>query len=532
MSETWEYSYVKHRKVRNVGINSHRKYRPMYNYCYKSARSKTYSRKSEENVERAYKIVWNIGKFSAGVIMLPLVNLSVSDGSLNNGRAWDAWVDYDGVAKKLQLFLSFERDVDHVLWGLKPATPILSYDIDLSQFLPQNIKIGFFASTVFNSTESHKAAVVVVVATIVGFALFLAWWCHGRSEIVKSRELDKRFAQVPQKFTYAVLRAATKNFSYDKMLGKGGFGQVYVGILPTSKEIVAVKRISQSSRQGQKEYISELSIISKLRHRNLVQLHGWCHEKGRLLLVYEFLPHGSLDKYLFGEQRKGDLNWERRYSITCDIASALMYLHEDWDQRVVHRDVKASNVMLDSDFVAKLGDFGLARVVEREREACHTTVVAGTMGYLAPEYVITGKASLESDVFSFGAVSLEIACGTRALDRTLDDHNGRLVEWVWDLYGKGKILDAADTKLGGNFNGEEMKRVLLVGLSCSHPDTKARLSIRQVIDILKMKAPLPPLPPSYPETVYTSSYCPVFAFSSAFGGTFCTAENTWNIERA
>ncbi|XP_057857162.2 L-type lectin-domain containing receptor kinase IX.1-like [Cryptomeria japonica] len=365
---------------------------------------------------------------------------------------------------------------------------------------------------------------------MVGLTLLLARWRHGNPNNLKSRELDKRFAQGPRKFSYSVLRAATKNFSNDQMLGKGGFGQVYRGTLSPSKETVAVKRILQGSKQVQKEYISEVSIISKLKHRNLVQLHRWCHEKGCLLLVYEFQPNGSLDKYLFGEKNRSDLNWDLRYSIACDIASALLYLHEEWDQRVVQRDIKANNVMLDGKFTGKLGHFGLARVVERERAILDTTVLAGTFGYLAPECVVTRKASLESDVFSFGAVCLEIAYGRRAVDRSLDDHNWKLVEWVWDLHGKGKILEATDAKLDGNFNGEEMERVLLVGLLCSHPYPKARLSIRQVIDILKMKDPLPPLPSSYPELVYTTSHGPVFSLSSTFDGKFCTTENVWNIE--
>ncbi|XP_059070674.1 L-type lectin-domain containing receptor kinase IX.1-like [Cryptomeria japonica] len=237
------------------------------------------------------------------------------------------------------------------------------------------------------SPDSQRRAfcVAVVVATMVGLILLLAQRQHGNTDKLKSRELDKHCTQCPRKFSYAILRAATKNFSNDQMLGKGGFGQVYGGILSASKETVAVKRISQGSKQEQKEYISEVSIISKLRHRNLVQLHGWCHEKGRLLLVYKFLPNGSLDRYLFGEQKK-------------------------------------------------------------------------------------------------------------------------------------------DAKLGRNFNGEEMERVLLVGLLCSHPDPKARLSTRQVVDILKIKAPLPPLPPTYPEIMYTTSHSPV--------GTFCTAERASRIESA
>ncbi|KAH9313024.1 hypothetical protein KI387_028059 [Taxus chinensis] len=376
---------------------------------------------------------------------------------------------------------------------------------------------------------------IVVVLAIGGFSALLArrWRINSRENNrgkKESRKLDKRFSQRHRKFSYAELRTATKNFRQSEMLGKGGFGGVYRGMLPSSNDTVAIKRISQGSKQGEKEYISEVTIISQLRHRNLVQLLGWCHEKRDLVLVYEFLPGGSLDKYLFGEQQKGHLDWGRRYQIACDIASALIYLHEDWDQRVVHRDIKASNVMLDGNFNAKLGDFGLARIVERNRAASHTTVVAGTFGYAAPEYVSTGKASLESDVFSFGAVALEIACGRRPVDQSLDDHNWRLVEWVWDLYGRGKILDAVDRKLGGNFDAEEMKRLMLIGLLCSHPDPKARLTIRQVINILRLEAEVPHVPPNFPVAVYSSAPDHRSSFSPN-GTIYSTAQITSMFER-
>lgn len=270
------------------------------------------------------------------------------------------------------------------------------------------------------------------------------------------------------------------------------------------EEALAVKKISQDSKQGRKEYVSEVTTISRLRHRNLVQLLGWCHQKGELLLVYEHLPNGCLDKHIFGKE-KDILKWNRRYSIACDIASALLYLHEEWDQRVVHRDVKASNVMLDSNFNAKLGDFGLARLMESDQAASHTTVVAGTRGYVAPECYITGKTSPEADVYSFGAVTLEIACGRRPLDHTLEEHNCRLVEWVWDLYGKGKALDAADEKLGGlggDFNAEEMERLMVVGLLCSNLDSTSRPKMREVIKILKNEVRLPHVPLDLQVAVY------------------------------
>uniref|UniRef100_A0A0C9QPJ7 TSA: Wollemia nobilis Ref_Wollemi_Transcript_14673_1533 transcribed RNA sequence n=1 Tax=Wollemia nobilis TaxID=56998 RepID=A0A0C9QPJ7_9CONI len=288
--------------------------------------------------------------------------------------------------------------------------------------------------------------------------------------------------------------------------------------------------MSSDSKFGRKEYISEVTIIMKLRHRNLVQILGWCHERGELFLVYEFLPNGSLDKYLFGEQR-GGLDWERRYSIACDVATALVYLHDDWDQQVVHRDVKASNILLDSNFNAKLGDFGLARVVERNHEASHTTVVAGTMGYLAPECVVTGKATPELDVFSFGAVSLEIACGKRPVDRSLSEHNSRLVEWVWDLYGQGKILDAVDERLGGNFNPEEMERLMAVGLLCSHPDPKERPTMREVIKIFKFEAPLPYIPSNLPVAVYMNADPSHMATSTTSSYGTCSTINSASLAR-
>lgn len=167
------------------------------------------------------------------------------------------------------------------------------------------------------------------------------------------------------------------------------------------------------SKQGKKEYIAEVKIISKLRHKNLVQLIGWCHEKGEFLLIYEFMPNGSLDSHLFGGQNP--LSWALRYKIALGLASALLYLHEEWEQSIIHRDIKSSNVMLDSNFNARLGDFGLARLMDQEF-GIKTTRPAGTFGYMAPEYVSKGKASKASDVYSFGVVALEIACGRRSIE--------------------------------------------------------------------------------------------------------------------
>jgi len=187
---------------------------------------------------------------------------------------------------------------------------------------------------------------------------------------------------------------------------------VYKGVLPMSGTEVAVKRVSHDSTQGLKEFISEVVSIGHLRHRNLVQLLGYCRRKGELLLVYDYMPNGSLDKYLYGEDDKPLLEWAQRFQIVKDVASGLFYLHEKWQQVVVHRDVKASNVLLDGGMVAHLGDFGLARLYDHGADL-QTTHVVGTMGYIAPELSRTGKASPLTDVYAFGTFLLEVTCGRR-----------------------------------------------------------------------------------------------------------------------
>ncbi|KAM3254140.1 hypothetical protein ACQJBY_047956 [Aegilops geniculata] len=230
-----------------------------------------------------------------------------------------------------------------------------------------------------------------------------------RGELVDD-ELDQG-AAVPRRFSYDDLAAATDNFSDDRALGRGGFGSVYQGFLSDMNREVAVKRVSETSRQGWKEFVSEVSIISRLRHKNLVQLIGWCHGSGdELLLVYDLMHNGSLDTHLY--RQDSVLVWPVRYEIVLGVGTALLYLHQDTEQRVVHRDIKPSNIMLDAYFTAKLGDFGLARLINDGRRS-HTTGIAGTMGYMDPECVLAGRASVESDMYNFGVVLLEVACGRR-----------------------------------------------------------------------------------------------------------------------
>ncbi|KAF7032586.1 hypothetical protein CFC21_043745 [Triticum aestivum] len=297
----------------------------------------------------------------------------------------------------------------------------------------------------------------------------------------------------PRQFRYSELATATDNFSDDKKLGEGGFGSVYRGFLKDLIIEVAIKRVSKGSKQGRKEYASEVRVISRLRHRNLVQIVGWCHTGGELLLVYELMPNSSLDVHLHATDNV--LWWTVRHKIVLGIGSALLYLHQDWKECVLHRDIKTSNVMLDASFNAKLGDFGLARLVDHDKGS-HTTELAGTLGYMDPECTVTGRASTESDVYSFGVVLLEIACGRRPTAARPDGTLIHLAQRVSELYGQGRILEAADARLDGNFDPQEVERVLVVGLWCTCHDRNLRPSIRQAINVLRLEAPLPErLPP-------------------------------------
>jgi serine/threonine protein kinase len=240
---------------------------------------------------------------------------------------------------------------------------------------------------------------------------------------------------------------------------------------------------------------------------------GWCYEKGKLLLLYDFMPNGSLDKHLYEASNQNTLNWERRYKILADVASALRYLHNEYDQKVVHRDLKASNILLDSDYNARLSDFGLARALDNGRNSyaeLGLPGVAGTMGYVAPECFHTGKATPESDVFGFGAVVLEVVCG-KSPGAGIDHHQRfySLVDWVWLLHREGKIQEAVDERLRNEYVVDEAERLLFLGLACSHPIASERPQAQAICQIIggTMSAPhVPPFKPCFTWPLMDASF--------------------------
>lgn len=289
----------------------------------------------------------------------------------------------------------------------------------------------------------------------------------------------------PHRIRYNDISAATKGFSEENVIGLGGNGKVYKGVLGSGSIEIAVKCIPHESQHGMKEFLAEVSSLGRLKHRNLVGLIGWCKpDKGGLMLAYEYMENGSLDKRVFFSDcdESSMLSWDARLRVLKDVAAGVLYLHEGWEVSVLHRDIKASNVLLDKSMNGRLGDFGLARMHEHG-QALGTTRVVGTVGYMAPEVVRTGKASAKTDVFGFGVLALEVVCGRRPVE----DGYPPLVEWVWGLMEKGEMVMALDgrLRLKGGWDKEEVERVLHLGLVCAHPDPSLRPSMRQVVKVLE-----------------------------------------------
>ncbi|XP_054800961.1 probable L-type lectin-domain containing receptor kinase S.5 [Prosopis cineraria] len=414
-------------------------------------------------------------------------------------------------------------------------TLLTSPPLNLSSYLPEEIFLGFSASTSnytelncvraweFHGTQiaddDHQLlwvwiAIPAVVLVILGGVIFFLLWQRNR-RMKMSDEADPRIedqiqysSMAPKKFRLREISKATGRFSPQNKLGEGGFGTVYKGFLGGNE--VAVKRVSKDSRQGKQEFVAEVTIIGSLRHRNLVKLIGWCYESRELLLVYEFMPSGSLDKYLYDDKKLGCkdgtiLSWKTRRNTIYGVAQALDYLHNGCENKVLHRDIKASNILLDSDFTAKLGDFGLARTIQKRDETHHSTkAIAGTPGYMAPETFLTGRATVETDVYAFGVVALEVVCGIRRgnLYSQVDEYKNNIAHWVWELYGKGKLLDAVDSRIRKEIAEEKVADVLLLGLACCHPNPHHRPSMRTVMQVLTGEAAPPAVPKERPAFVW------------------------------
>lgn len=288
------------------------------------------------------------------------------------------------------------------------------------------------------------------------------------------------------RFKYKYLYDATNGFGDRELLGIGGFRRVYKGVLPVSEIEVAVKRISRGSRHGKEEFMAEIESIGRLRHRNIIQLLGYCCLENEFLVVYNYMPNGSLDKFIYNNPEIR-LDWAQRFRVIKGVAAGLNYLHQDWEQVVLHRDVKASIVLLDSEWNGRLGGFELARLHDHGTDT-EPTNLAGTLGYLAPEYAITGKATTSTDVYSFGAFLLEVVCGRKPVCLQEEMH---LVDKVFALWNNGEIIRAVDRNLVVDYVVEEVEMVLKLGLMCTSFEPNARPSMQQVVQHLDGYQSLP-----------------------------------------
>ncbi|CAN4081145.1 unnamed protein product [Withania somnifera] len=472
---------------------------------------------------------------------------------LRGGKEMAGRIEYKDSEKMIRVWIGYELQI-------RPPSPVLSTHIDISNQLKEFMRIGFTAkgSAVYSinrwrfrtfglisspmsswdqsdegnclmcfpeeigghRSDSHHgsksvlkmtygglAAIVTLVGCILAILFLLAL---RRKKRDRGGEYEGQMCRlqgnrVPQRLSLSEIKSATEGFNHERIIGEGASAVVYEGEIP-SKGAVAVKRFVQGSRLGPSHipFNTEFaSMVGCLRHRNLIQLQGWCCERNELVLVYEFMPNGSLEKILHERSHLTKfLTWERRLNIVLGVASALMFLHEECENHIIHRDVKSCNIMLDAEFNAKLGDFGLAEVFDNSKTR-DATVPAGTMGYFAPEYVYSGVPTVKTDVYSFGVVVLEVASGRKPIDES-----GVLItDWVWDLWEKGRITEAADPKLMGRFQKNEMDRMLIVGLSCVHLDHEKRPRMRDVSRMLKDEAALLILPPKKP-TVRLQSVLP------------------------
>lgn len=285
-------------------------------------------------------------------------------------------------------------------------------------------------------------------------------------------------------FSLKELQSATNNFNYDNKLGEGGFGSVYWGQLWDGSQI-AVKRLKVWSNKAEMEFAVEVEILARVRHKNLLNLRGYCAEGQERLIVYDYMPNLSLLSHLHGQHSTESLlDWKRRMNIAIGSAEGIAYLHHHATPHIIHRDVKASNVLLDSDFRAQVADFGFAKFIPDG--ATHvTTRVKGTLGYLAPEYAMLGKASESCDVYSFGILLLELASGKKPIEKVNATMKRTIADWALPLACERKFGEIADRRLNGNYVEEELKRVVYIALVCAQSGAEKRPTMLEVVELLK-----------------------------------------------
>ncbi|OMO64901.1 hypothetical protein COLO4_31714 [Corchorus olitorius] len=353
-----------------------------------------------------------------------------------------------------------------------------------------------------SSSKSWPIIIAIVAPISVSVLLFFVGCCLLRRRARKKYNTiqganagnDDDISTIESlQYDFSSLQVATNNFSDENKLGEGGFGEVYKGTLPNGQEI-AIKRLSRGSGQGTEEFKNEVVLVAKLQHRNLVRLLGFCLEGEEKILVYEFVPNKSLDYLLFDPAKQGELDWSRRYKIIGGAARGILYLHEDSRLRIIHRDLKASNILLDGDMTPKISDFGLARIFGVDQTQATTRRVVGTYGYMSPEYAMHGQFSIKSDAYSFGVLVLEIVSGKRISNFYQTDGAADLISYVWKHWKDGTPLEVLDPTLRDSYSRNEVMRCIQIGLLCVQEDPIDRPTMATIVLMLNSYSVSLPMP--------------------------------------
>ncbi|XP_049384356.1 probable LRR receptor-like serine/threonine-protein kinase At1g07650 [Solanum stenotomum] len=343
-------------------------------------------------------------------------------------------------------------------------------------------------------SSNHKKMVYIIAGAVASslvllFTIFFVAWRRSRNRISKEEEL-RGLDLLTGVFTIRQIKAATNNFDAANKIGEGGFGSVYKGTL-LDGTVIAVKQLSSKSKQGNREFVNEIGMISSLHHPNLVKLYGCCAEGNQLLLVYEYLENNSLARALFGpEEHHLQIDWPTRQKICIGIAKGLAFLHEESSLKIVHRDIKATNVLLDKELNPKISDFGLAKLDDEDKTHISTRI-AGTIGYMAPEYALWGYLTYKADVYSFGVVALEIVAGKNNMKYRPNEKFVCLLDWALVLKREGKLMELVDETLSSDFKKDEALRMINVALLCTNTSPALRPTMSAVVSILEDHLDLP-----------------------------------------